>query len=75
MIELSTAQLYMLKSLFSGGWPEDLAPHYVPARAGGTLQEWEALLGAGLVEHRDKRYYVTKEGRRQFELQRKGKWV
>ncbi len=69
MIVLSTAQLYMLKSLESVGWPSELI-HYVPQRSGGTQEEFQLLKEHGLVEDGGGRHSLTPAGRRELRRQR-----
>ena len=79
-VRLTTAQLYMLYPLRSGKkpWPSDLA-HYIWERAGGTQEEWEQLVQLGLVEEvrsgMDRHFRCTPKGRKEFELQKKGRWI
>lgn len=73
-LKLNTSQLYMLRSTFGKGWPTDLA-HHIWERAGGTREEFLALVDAELVVLTTERYIATSQGRKEFDLQRKGHWV
>lgn len=74
ILKLNTSQLYMLRSTFGKGWPQDLA-HWCWQRAGGTMEEFFALVDAELVTLIADRYIATSQGRKEFDTQKKGHWI
>jgi hypothetical protein len=73
MDRFSNAQLMMMRSLVSQGWPVDLIEH-LPSRCGAADGEWQALADAGLIEDANGRFRLTDKGRQAYKRARVGRY-
>ena len=70
---LNTPQLHLLRSLDSRGWPVDLHSILL-LRCGANLDDWQRLVQAGLVQLRNRRWVLTREGRTVYNREKKGRY-
>lgn len=73
VVEFTTPQLHLLRSLDGRGFPVNLLENFV-LRCGASPAEWEALVRGGLVEDRAGRFELTDKGRREYRKAKKGRY-
>lgn len=71
---MNTPQLYLMRSLLGRGIPPELLDIFLE-RCGATKEDWENLLVSGCVKaDTTGRLIVTPEGKKAFNVEKKGKW-
>lgn len=64
-MNLTTAQLYLMRSLEGKGWPADESiRREMMNRCSCSEEEWQALHEDDLIQKEDGRYKLSREGKR-----------
>lgn len=73
VLNLSTAQLCLLRSLLNTDW-EQCLEIYLTTRSGITTEEWQALLDAKYVVKINNSYKLSPEGKKAYNVGKIGRW-
>ena len=66
---LSVGQLYLMQSCRKSGVPEELIPNFL-SRCGASEAEYRGLVERGLIESKNGRILLTKEGKQTYNRER-----